>query len=363
MLYYLFYPLRDLFFGFNVFRYISFRAAMAAITSFSFCIIFGPLIIKQLRRFNIVENIRLHDCPQLQEQHKNKEGTLTMGGIIILLAVIVSVLLWADIKNSFILLTLCVCVWLGILGFIDDFIKYSKKESKGLKKATKIFWQLILGLFIGIIIYLNPDLTTKLHIPFFKNAIINLGVFYILFSALVIVGSSNAVNLTDGLDGLAIGCVTMVALSLGVLTYISGHSGFSEYLLVPFIAGSSELSVFCMAIVGAGLGFLWFNCHPAIIFMGDVGSLALGGTLGTIAVFIKKELLLVLIGGIFVVEAISVIIQVLSFKLRRGKRVFKVAPLHHHFQMQGLPESRIIIRFWIVAIILVFISLLALKLR
>lgn len=362
MFYYLFYPLRDIFFGFNVFRYITFRAAMAAVTSFLFCIIFGPLIIKQLRHFNIVENIHLQACPPLQEQHKAKEGTLTMGGIIILLGVITSVLLWADIKNSFILLTLLICVWLGIIGFIDDFIKHSRKESKGLTVKTKLFWQVLLGLFIGIVIYLDPDLTTKLHIPFLKKAIINLGVFYILFALLVIVGSSNAVNLTDGLDGLAIGCTTMVALSLAVLSYVSGHAVFSQYLLVPFISGSGELTVFCMAIAGAGLGFLWFNCHPAIIFMGDVGSLALGGTLGAIAVFIKKELLLILVGGIFVAEAISVIIQVLSFKFR-GKRVFKAAPLHHHFQIKGQPESRIIIRFWIIAIILVLISLLALKLR
>ena len=362
MLYYLFYPLKDIFFGFNVFRYITFRAAMAAVTSFLFCVIFGPVIIKQLRRFNIVENIRLQDCPQLQEQHKSKNGTLTMGGIIILLGVIVSVLLWADVKNSFILLTLFSCVWLGILGFIDDYIKHKKKEEKGLKVRTKLFWQVLLGLFIGSVIFLNPELTTELDIPFFKNLIINLGIFYILFSVLVIVGSSNAVNLTDGLDGLAVGSVAMVALSLGVLSYVTGHINLSDYLLIPFIPGSGELTVFCMAILGACLGFLWFNCYPAIIFMGDVGSLALGGTLGTIAVFIKKEFLLMIVGGIFVAEAISVIIQVLSVKFR-GKRVFKVAPLHHHFQIQGLPESRIIIRFWIIGIILVFVSLLALKLR
>jgi phospho-N-acetylmuramoyl-pentapeptide-transferase len=219
-----------------------------------------------------------------------------------------------------------------------------------------------IGLLIGLVIYLDPELTTNIRLPFLKDLVIDLGLFYILFVMLVIVGSSNAVNLTDGLDGLAIGCTTMVALCLTVLSYITGHAVFSDYLLIPFIPGSGELSIFCMAIIGAGLGFLWFNCHPALVFMGDVGSLALGGSLGAIAVFIKKEFLLLIVGGIFVAEAVSVIIQVLSVKLR-GKRVFKVAPLHHHFQMQGLPESRIIVRFWIIAIILVVFSLLTLKLR
>jgi len=363
MLYYLLYPLRDIFFGFNLFRYITFRATMAAVTTFSFCIIFGPVIINKLKSLNIGdENIRLGVHPSLQEKHKKKTGTPTMGGIIILAGVIIAVILWADIKNKFILLTLLVCVYLGILGFIDDLRKLTRKKSKGLRGTTKLFWQVLLGLVIGIIIYLDPELTTRLHIPFFKNIIVNLGIFYILFTALVVVGSSNAVNLTDGLDGLAIGCTTMAAFSLAVLSYVTGHTGFSEYLFIPFISGAGELAVFCMAVVGAGLGFLWFNCHPAMIFMGDVGSLALGGTLGTIAVFIKKELLLLLVGGIFVAEAISVIIQVASFKLR-GKRVFKVAPLHHHFQEHGLPESRVIIRFWIMGIILVLVALLTLKLR
>jgi phospho-N-acetylmuramoyl-pentapeptide-transferase len=248
------------------------------------------------------------------------------------------------------------------VGFADDYIKITKKASKGLSAREKLLWQLGLGIVIGLFIYLDPTTTTRLDLPFLKKAAIDIGLFYIPLVILIVVGASNAVNLTDGLDGLAIGSVLMVAFTLSILSYLTGHIKLSEYLFIPYVSGTGELTVFCAAIFGASLGFLWFNCHPAMVFMGDVGSLALGGTLGIIAVFIKKELLLVVMGGVFVLEALSVILQVASFKLRK-KRIFKMAPLHHHFEKMGWPESRVIIRFWIIAIILALITLTTLKLR
>lgn len=286
-----------------------------------------------------------------------------MGGILILLSIIVSVLLWADLSNVYILLTLFATLWLGFVGFVDDYLKLSKKHSKGLGFLGKFIPQTAIAVAIGYFVYTDQNLGTKLDIPFLKNLILDLGIFYVLFVIVVIVGSSNAVNLTDGLDGLAIGCTIMVALTYAILSYVTGHAVFSKYLFIPFISGSGELTVFCASILGAGLGFLWFNCFPASVFMGDIGSLALGGALGTIAVFIKKELLLVIVGGIFVLEAISVILQVGSFRLRKGKRIFRLAPLHHHFQVLGWPESKVIVRFWIVGIILSVLTLATLKIR
>jgi len=362
MLYHLFYPLHDIISFFNIFRYITFRAAMAAITAFLISLIFGPVIIKILKKLNIGENIRKEDSAKLYELHSKKQDTPTMGGVLILLAILFSTLLWADIFNRFIILVTFITIWLGITGFIDDYLKHIKKKSKGLTASAKFTSQIILGLILGYILFLNPPYNTKLDVPFFKDASIELGIFYILLVILVITGSSNAVNLTDGLDGLAIGIVIMVSLALSVLSYVSGNIRFSTYLLIPYIKGSGELTVFCTSILGAGLGFLWFNCYPASIFMGDVGSLALGGALGAVALLIKKELLLVILGGIFVLEALSVILQVASFRFRK-KRIFKIAPIHHHFQFLGWPETKVIVRFWIVASLLALLTLVTLKMR
>lgn len=363
MLYYLLYPLRDFFIGFNVFKYITFRSAMAAMTTFFICILFGPRVIKKLASWKVCENIRQkEEVRGLYDLQHHKQGTPTMGGLMMVSAIILATLLWADIKNKYIIVCLISIFWLGVVGFIDDFIKLRCKRSKGLSARAKIAGQLSLGLAVGVFCYLNPDCSMSLSMPFLKNAVFNLGLFYILFVTLVIVGTSNAVNLTDGLDGLATGCLLIVSFSYGVLSYLTGHLKFSQYLFIPYISGVGELTVFCAAICGACLGFLWFNCYPASVFMGDVGSLALGGAIGLVAIFIRKELLLVIVGGVFVVEALSVILQVASFKLRK-KRIFKMAPLHHHFQMMGWPESKIIVRFWIVAIILAVFTLTTLKLR
>jgi len=353
---------RDIFSGFNIFRYITFRAAMAGLTTFLLCIVFGPFVIERLKKMKIQEVTKRDDCPDLDQFHKPKEGTPTMGGIFIVGSILLSVCLWADLGNRYILITAFTCLWLAILGWVDDCVKLSQTGKRGLTKRTKLIWEILLGCFIGSYVYFNPDTSTKLDLPFFKDVVIYLGIFYIPFIALVVIGTSNAVNLTDGLDGLASGCVLIVSLTLAVLSYITGQIGFTSYLFIPYIPGAGELAIFCAAIMGASLGFLWFNCHPATIFMGDVGSLSLGGTLGIIAVLIKKELLLVIVGGIFVIEALSVILQVGSFKIR-GKRIFKVSPLHHHLQLSGWDESKIIIRFWIIAIILALITLMTLKIR
>lgn len=362
MLYYLLYPLHRIIFVFNIFRYITFRAAMAAITAFLISLIFGPMIIKILKQLKIGENIRKEDSKKLYELHSQKQDTPTMGGILILLAIFSSLLLWADIFNRYIIIASLVTLWLGLTGFMDDYLKHIRKKSKGLTATTKFTSQFILGLILGIFLFLNPQNSTRLDMLFLKNVSLELGVFYILFVILVITGTSNAVNLTDGLDGLAIGIVIMVALAFSVLSYVSGNIRFSHYLFIPYIPGSGELTVFCTSILGAGLGFLWFNCFPASIFMGDVGSLALGGALGVVALLIKKELLLVIVGGIFVLEALSVILQVCSFRFTK-KRIFKIAPLHHHFQFLGWSESKVIVRFWIVASLLALLTLVTLKVR
>jgi len=362
MLYHLLYPPHVIISFFNIFRYITFRAAMATITAFLISVILGPIIIKFFTRLKIGENIRKEDSAKLYELHSRKQDTPTMGGILILLAILSATLLWADIFNRYIILVLFSTVWLGITGFIDDYLKHIRKKSKGLTAASKFTSQIILGLVLGIILFLTPQNSTKIDMPFLKNVSLELGIFYILFVIIVITGSSNAVNLTDGLDGLAIGIVIMVAVALSVLSYVSGNIKFSSYLFIPYIKGSGELTVFCASILGAGLGFLWFNCYPASIFMGDVGSLALGGALGTTALLIKKELLLVIVGGIFVLEALSVIVQVASFRLTK-KRIFRIAPLHHHFQFLGWPETKVIIRFWILAALLSLFTIVTLKIR
>ncbi len=352
----------DVFFGFNIFRYITFRSGMAAVTTFLLCIIFGPIFIHKLRERKIKEITKRDDCPDLDRFANSKQGTPTMGGLFIVGSIVLSVLLWADLTNPFILVTLLTCICLAILGGVDDYIKLTKKGHRGLKARTKLYWEIILGLLIGTLIYLYPGTSTQLDVPFFKNIILDIGAYYVPFVALIIVGTSNAVNLTDGLDGLAIGCTLIVTLALAVLSYITGHLFFSEYLFIPHVPAAGELTIFCSALIGASLGFLWFNAYPANVFMGDVGSLSLGGTLGVIAVLIKKELLLILLGGVFVWEALSVILQVASFKTT-GKRIFKMSPFHHHLQMSGWSESKIIIRFWIVGIILALLTLTTLKIR
>jgi len=362
MLYYILYQLRDFWFGFNVFKYITFRAAMASVTSFLICIIFGPVIIKKLIEIKAGQQIRREYVENLYELHKHKQGTPTMGGVFIILAVVFSTVLWARLDNRFVLICLISMIWLGLVGFLDDYIKLVKERNLGLRASTKFAGQIIISLLIAIFLYLDKAVAPTLSFPFFKNLVVNLGVFYILFVILVIVSCSNAVNITDGLDGLAIGCVTIIALTFGVISYITGHIKFSDYLNIFYLEGAGEIAIFCAAIVGGGLGFLWFNAHPASVFMGDTGSLALGGAIGIISLIIKKEILLIMVGGIFVVEVLSVILQVLSLKIT-GKRMFLMSPLHHHFQLKGIHESKIIIRFWIVAIVLALATLSTLKLR
>lgn len=362
MLYYLLYPLHEVISALNVFRYITFRAAMAALTAFLISLLLGPSVIRKLRELKIGEKITKGDSSRLDEIHQHKKDTPTMGGILILAAIVFSTVLWADIMNKFIAIVLLSTIWLGVTGFFDDYLKQVKKRSKGLTAKTKFASQIILGVILGFILLKDSPNNIRLDIPFLKDVSVNLDGFFILFVVLVISGSSNAVNLTDGLDGLAAGIVVMVAIAFSILCYVSGNVKFSNYLLIPFIKGSGELTVFCASIIGAGLGFLWFNCYPASIFMGDVGSLALGGAIGTIALLIKKELLLVIVGGIFVVEALSVILQVASFRLTK-KRIFKIAPLHHHFQFMNWPENKVIVRFWIVASFLALLTLVTLKIR
>lgn len=363
MLYHLLYPLRDKFFVFNIFKYITFRAAMAATTAFILSLALGPRIIRKLYELKIGQNIRAkEESHKLYDLHKDKQGKPTMGGLLIISTIIFSTLIWSNLVNIYIWLSIIVVIWLGLVGFMDDYIKIKNKHSKGLPAKIKIISQVALGFFIGAALLSNSPDVSRLDIPFFKDLVIDLGIFYILFVILVITATSNAVNLTDGLDGLAIGIVIMVAFTYSVLSYVAGNVKFSDYLFIPYVRGAGELTVFCASILGASLGFLWFNCYPAYVFMGDVGSLALGGALGAVAVFIRKELLLVIVGGIFVLEAFSVILQVCSFKLRK-KRIFKIAPLHHHFQFSGWDEPRVIVRFWIIAALLSLLTLVTLKIR
>lgn len=361
MLYHLLYPLKDLWFGFNVFRYITFRAAMASITAFLLSVILGPLIIRMLSHLKLGELPRRKHVEKLYQLHKHKRGTPTMGGIIIILSVIITTLLWSRLDNNFVILCLVSVIWLSAVGFIDDYIKSIKFRSLGLSATTKFAGQLILGLAIAIYLYFNVNTSTLLYVPFLKNAAVNLGVFYILFIVLVIVGTSNAVNITDGLDGLAVGCVSFIALTYSVLTYIAGHTEISGYLNTYYLPGIGELTIFLAAIAGSALGFLWFNSYPATVFMGDTGSLPLGGAIGIVSVLIKKEILLLIVGGIFVVEVLSVIAQVVSVKFF-GKRLFLMAPIHHHYQLKGWPEPKITVRFWIVSISLALFGLATLKL-
>ena len=317
-------------------------------------------MIKHLKIKQIGQSIR-EDGPQ---SHLVKAGTPTMGGALILVAIMVSALLWGDLTNRYIWVTIAVTGVFGVVGWVDDYRKVIEKNSRGLIARWKYFWQSVGGLGAAVFLFYSAQSPQELEliVPFFKDVSINLGMFYIVFTYFVIVGTSNAVNLTDGLDGLAILPTVLVAAALAVFAYLSGHAVFSEYLHIPYIRGAGELVVFCAAIVGAGMGFLWFNTYPAQVFMGDVGALSLGAALGVIAVIVRQELVLLIMGGIFVVETLSVILQVGSFKLT-GKRIFRMAPLHHHFELSGWPEPRIIVRFWIITVILVLIGLATLKLR
>lgn len=362
MLYYIFYPLRDLWFGFNVFKYITFRAAMASLTAFIIALVLGPMIVRWLKELNFGQHIRREHVESLYNLHKHKQGTPTMGGILIIIAIVISTVLWADMANNYLLVTLASFIWLGLVGFTDDYIKVIKKRNLGLRPMKKLMGQAVLGLLLAAYIMFFTPIPTALSIPFFKHLVLNLGVFYVLFVILVITSASNAVNLTDGLDGLAIGCTIIAALAYSVLSYLTGNFRTSDYLNIFYLPGSGELAVFCAAMVGAGLGFLWFNSHPAEVFMGDTGSLALGGGIGVVSVFIKKELLMFLVGGIFVIEALSVVIQVFYFKATK-KRFFLMSPLHNHFHLLGWPESKITIRFWIIAIVMMLVSLATLKLQ
>jgi len=362
MFYHLLYPLAEHISGLNLFRYITFRTAGAMATAIIICLLLGPLFIRQLKKHQVAERIR-EEGPQ---SHKKKEGTPTMGGLIVLAGIIIPTLLWADLTNYYVQAVLFVTVWLGALGFMDDYLKAIKRHPSGLVARKKMIGQIILGLLFGLgLMYLAPegqfDGTTD--IPFMKDYVLVLGYFYIPFIILVITGSSNAVNLTDGLDGLAIGLCAFCFMAFAGIAYLTGRLDYSSYLQIDYIPGAGELTIFCGAAVGAALGFLWFNSHPAEVFMGDTGSLALGGALGSIAIMLKKELLLVIVGGVFVITALSVIIQVLSYRYRGGIRVFKMAPLHHHFELIGWPESKVVVRYWIIGALCALLTLATLKIR
>jgi len=360
MLYHLLYPLRDAFSGFNVFRYITFRSAGAVLTALLVSFLLGPSMIAWLRRLKVGQQVRV-DGPQT---HLTKQGTPTMGGLLIIASLATSVLLWSDLTNKYVWVVLFATLAFGGIGFWDDYLKVVKKRSTGLRAYQKFGLQIAASLAIGIFLYKfsGDHEATFLSVPFMKSLLLDLGWFYVPFVAVVIVGSSNAVNLTDGLDGLAIGLVGIAATANAVIVYLGGNKIIADYLKILYISGSGELAIFCGAMLGASLGFLWYNTHPAEVFMGDVGSLSLGGALGTLAVVTKHELILVIVGGIFVMETFSVIMQVASYKLT-GKRLFKMAPIHHHFEQIGWPESKVIVRFWIVGIILALISIGSLKLR
>jgi phospho-N-acetylmuramoyl-pentapeptide-transferase len=377
VLYYLLYEvLRRYFSPFNVFRYITVRTVYASLTAMFLALVFGPWLIRRLRELQIGQFIR-DEGPQ---DHKKKAGTPTMGGVLIVLSTAVPTLLWADLTKPFVLLSLFALVAFAAIGFIDDYAKVSKQRNLGLTAKKKIYFQILVSLIVGVsllILATHSQYSTQLMIPFLKrwrpdlvvHSLLNAQhlwplafVPFLFFICVVIVGSSNAVNLTDGLDGLAIGCTVIAAGALTVLTYVSSNARWASYLDIQYIPGVGELTVFCGALVGASLGFLWYNAHPAEIFMGDVGSLSLGGTLGTIAVIMKQEILLFFVGGVFVIEALSVILQVGSFKLR-GKRIFRMAPIHHHFELLGWSESKVIVRFWIAALVFALFALTTLKLR
>ncbi|HKV12279.1 MAG TPA: phospho-N-acetylmuramoyl-pentapeptide-transferase [Thermoanaerobaculia bacterium] len=361
MLYYLLYPLRDAIPLFNVFRYITFRVAAAMVLALLLSWLLGPRFIRMLRRLSVGQNIR-DVGPQA---HQVKAGTPTMGGLLILFATLVPTLLFGDLQNVYVWIVMLVTLAFGAIGFADDYLKVSRRRNLGLTARAKFWLQVVAATAMGITLLFLPTgygFNPTLAFPFFKQLVFNLGYLYIPFVVIVLVGASNAVNLTDGLDGLAIGTTSVAAATYAVFTYVAGNRVIANYLQVSYVPGVGEVAVFCGAMVGAGIGFLWFNSHPAEVFMGDVGSLSLGAAIGSVAVLAKQEILLVLVGGVFVMEALSVIIQVASFKLR-GKRVFRMSPLHHHFELSGWAEPKVIVRFWILSILFALLSLSTLKLR
>jgi len=360
MLYSLLYNLHDWFSPLNVFRYITFRTSLAVLSAMFFSLLLGPWIIRKLKKFSMTQQIRDNG----PESHMGKAGTPTMGGLLIILCILLSIFMWGDLQNIYIWIMILSLLGFGAIGFLDDYLKIIRQNHQGLRAYQKFGMQIILALFIGVFLYVNPKdpYTDVLSVPFFKKWLFDLGMFYIPFSVIVIVGSSNAVNLTDGIDGLAIGLVAVAVLANAILVYISGHKVLAQYLQVLYLPGSGELTVFCGAMFGASLGFLWYNSYPADVFMGDVGSLGLGASLGTLAVITQHEIVLAIVGGIFVIETFSVMLQVASFKLT-GKRIFKMAPIHHHFELKGWPEPKVIVRFWIVGIMLALLSLATLKVR
>jgi len=358
MLYYWLYPLHDSISLFNVFKYITFRTFGATLTAIVFCLFFGSRYIRWMKKKQIGQSIR-----ELGPQsHLSKKGTPTMGGGLILTSITLSTLLWAELKNHYIWVALFTMLGMGLIGWVDDYQKVVQKNSKGLSAKQKLLWQFVVAIVASIFLYVMRDTPPVLKFPFFKDWAIDLGIFFVPFASFVIVGASNAVNLTDGLDGLAVGPTITTSLTFATLAYCAGNFVIAEYLQIPFVSGSGELAIFLASTGAACLGFLWFNSYPAEIFMGDVGALALGGALGISAVVTKNEFLLVLCGGIFVVEAVSVMLQVASFKLT-GKRIFKMAPIHHHFELKGWAEPKVIVRFWIISIILALATLSTLKLR
>jgi len=355
----LLYPLVKYFTFFNIFQYITFRAAYAALTALLISFLVGPWLIQKLRQWKVGEEIR-KDGPST---HMKKSGTPTMGGILIILSIIVSVLLWQDLDNPYTWILLLSVLGFGLIGFTDDYLKTFRRNATGLRAGIKFTSQIAFSLVIALLLFFfRNDHTTLLYVPFLKNPVLDLSYMYIPFAVLLLVASSNAVNLTDGLDGLATGLVLMVGISFAILSYLTSRADYAGYLQIPFIEQGWEVPVFSLALVGAAVGFLWFNCHPAEIMMGDTGSLSLGGVIGVIALIIKKEILLIIVGGVFVVEVISVIIQVLYFK-KTGKRVFKMAPLHHHFELLGWSESKVVIRFWILGGLFAILSLSTLKIQ
>ncbi len=360
LLYQLFYQPEGLLRFLRIFRSITFRTGGAIVTAFLISIIFGPFFIRHLKRLNFGQVIR-DDGP---ESHKSKAGTPTMGGLFILLSILISLLLWTDLSNTFVLISFIIIFLVGILGLTDDLLKIKMKNSKGVIAKIKITFQVLIAILIFIILYrINHNYpSTILYFPILKNVHLNLGIFYVFVVIIVFTGSSNAVNLTDGLDGLAIGSTTIAFAALGIISYLTSHVVFAKYLNLPPISLATELTVVSFSCFGAGLGFLWYNSYPAQVFMGDVGSLTLGALFAGIAIMIKQEILIIVIGGIFVLEALSVIMQVGSFKLSK-KRIFKMAPIHHHFELKGIPEPKIIIRFWIIALVLSLFALVTLKLR
>lgn len=359
MFYQFLYPLNEYFSVLNIFRYITFRTIYGSLTAFLICLLMGPLVIKHLGKLQIGQIIQA-DGPK---SHMEKQGTPTMGGILILFSIFLSTILWGNLSNHYVSILLLTVLLFGFIGFIDDYLMQVKKRNMGFTARGKFTIQVIFGLVIGFLIYKCPDFTTTLTLPFLKDFSPDLGIYYIPFACLVIVGTSNAVNLTDGLDGLAIGPYIVTSVTYMFFAYVAGHTQFADYLHVRHIASAGEITVICGILAGAGLGFLWFNAHPAQIFMGDAGSIPLGAILGTVAVVTKQEILLLIVGGLFVMEALSVIIQVSYFKLTKGKRVFRMAPLHHHFELKGWHESKVIVRFWIIAIVLALVSLSTLKIR